>query len=62
MNTSGSMYKSGESTLLQASIWNIITDEEEDDLKRMMKDIRARFPGHDIVITISVSEGRRKQQ
>lgn len=62
MNTSGSMYKFGEFTSLQASIWNIITDEEEDDLKRMMKDIHARFPGHNIVITISVSDERRKQQ
>lgn len=63
MNAEGSMDSfNGSPALIQASLWNVITDEEENTLRRMIKNIYTRFPEHNIKITIIVAERNERYE
>lgn len=63
MNTSGFMERlSGCATMIQCSVWDILTDKEEDQLLNMIREISERFPRHDVKITVEVRERRQKHE
>ena len=60
MNRSGFMERLDKCpTLLQCSIWDIVTDEEEDQLRSIIRAISERYPGHDVRITVGIKERRQ---
>ncbi|MCI8638688.1 MAG: hypothetical protein HFG41_05970 [Coprococcus sp.] len=43
-------------TLMQCSIWDILTDEEDNYIREFIKKIAKRNPGHEVKVTFEMEE------